>query len=58
VLAQATSPESGKTFPQVWTVAHPKSRIVCITLGHDGPAHNHPAYQALLKNAFRWAAKK
>ncbi|HEX8312478.1 MAG TPA: ThuA domain-containing protein, partial [Chthoniobacteraceae bacterium] len=58
VLAQSTSPASGKTFPQVWTVAHPKSRIICITLGHDGPAHNHPAYQTLLKNAFLWAAKR
>ena len=33
VLAQATSPKSGKTFPQVWIVKHPRSRVVCITLG-------------------------
>ena len=58
VLAQTTSPKSGKTFPQVWIVKHPKSRIVCITLGHDGRAHELPEYQTLLKNAFQWAAGK
>jgi len=39
-------------------VKHPKSRIVCITLGHDGRAHELPEYQTLLKNAFQWAAGK
>jgi putative membrane-bound dehydrogenase-like protein len=58
VLARATSVKSGKTFPQVWIVKHPKSRIVCITLGHDGRAHELPEYQTLLKNAFQWAAGK
>jgi type 1 glutamine amidotransferase len=58
VLAQATSPKSGKTFPQVWIVKHPKSRIVCITLGHDGRAHDLPEYQTLLRNAFQWASGK
>ena len=56
VLAQTTSPKTGKTFPQVWIVKHPKSRVVCITLGHDGRAHDLPEYQTLIKNAFRWAA--
>jgi len=58
VLAQTVSPKSGKTFPQVWIVKHPKSRIVCITLGHDGRAHDLPEYQTLIKNAFQWAAGK
>jgi len=58
VLAQATSPLTGKTFPQIWIVKHPKARIVCITLGHDGVAHNGPEYQRLLQNAVRWAAGK
>ena len=58
VLAEATSPLSGKTFPQVFIVKHPKSRIVGITLGHDARAHDLPEYQALLKNAVAWAAGK
>ncbi len=58
VLAEATSPKTGKTFPQVWIPQHPKARIACITLGHDGKAHELPAFQTLLKNAVIWAAKK
>jgi type 1 glutamine amidotransferase len=58
VLAEATSPKTGKTFPQVWVVRHPKSRIVGLTLGHDARAHDLPEYQALLKNAVNWAAGK
>jgi putative membrane-bound dehydrogenase-like protein len=55
VLAEATSPKTGKTFPQVFMVKHPKSRIVGLTLGHDARAHDLPEYQALLKNAVHWA---
>jgi type 1 glutamine amidotransferase len=55
VLATATSPNTGKTFPQVFIVKHPKSRIVGITLGHDARAHDLPEFQALLKNAVTWA---
>ncbi|HEY2341867.1 MAG TPA: ThuA domain-containing protein, partial [Chthoniobacteraceae bacterium] len=58
VLAQATSPLDGKTYPQVWIVKHPKAKIVCITLGHDGAAHNLPEFKRLLQNAIRWAAGK
>jgi len=58
VLAQATSPQNGKTYPQVWIVKHPKSRIVCITLGHDGKAHELPEFQTLLRNAAKWATEK
>jgi type 1 glutamine amidotransferase len=58
VLATATSPNTGKTFAQVWIVKHPKSRIVAITLGHDAKAHDLPAFKTLLKNAVTWAAGK
>lgn len=58
VLAQATSPVSGKTYPQVWITEHPKSRIVCITLGHDGKAHLLPEFETLLRNAYQWASGK
>ena len=58
VLATATSPKTGKVFPQVFIVKHPKARIVGMTLGHDARAHDLPAYQTLLKNAVLWAGGK
>lgn len=58
VLATATSPNTGKTFPQVFIVKHPKARIVGITLGHDARAHDLPEYQTLLKNAVNWVGGK
>jgi type 1 glutamine amidotransferase len=56
VLASATSPKTGKTFPQVFVVKHPKARIVGITLGHDAKAHDLPEFQKLLKQAILWAS--
>jgi len=58
VLATGKSPITGKTFPVVWLVKHPKARIACVTLGHDGKAHEHPAFQAILQNSAAWAAGK
>ena len=58
VLATAHSPSKNKDFPQVFIVQHPKARVVGLTLGHDGEAHNHTAYIRLLKNAVRWTAGK
>jgi putative heme-binding domain-containing protein len=58
VLATAFSVPKNKTYPIIFTVAHPKARIAAITLGHDGDAHQHPAYQRLLRNAVDWAAGK
>jgi type 1 glutamine amidotransferase len=58
VLAEATSVQSGKVFPSVFTVKHDKARIAGIALGHDARAHDLPAFQAILKNAVAWAAGK
>ena len=58
VLATAYDEKSGKTYPMVWIVQHPKARIVAIALGHDGKVHEHPAYKTLLQNALAWAAGK
>jgi len=58
VLATATSTQRPGTYPQVFVVKHPKTRIAGITLGHDAFAHSHPAYQTLLKNAVKWVAGK
>lgn len=54
VLATAFSKQKNKAYPQVFTVGHPKARVVGLTLGHDGEAHNHAAYIQLLRNAVLW----
>jgi putative membrane-bound dehydrogenase-like protein len=55
VLASAYSKQKQKDYPQVFTVAYPGGRVVGITLGHDGRAHQHRAYIQLLRNAVLWA---
>ena len=55
VLATGKNLATGKTYPVLWITKHPKARIVCITLGHDGKAHEHPAYRKLLQNSVAWA---
>ncbi len=57
VLATAEEQETGEVYPIVWTVDHANGRIVVNTLGHDGAAHQHPAYTQILKNSVRWAAR-
>jgi putative membrane-bound dehydrogenase-like protein len=58
VLATAYSEQKKETYPMIFVVKHPKARIVAITLGHDGKAHDHPAYKRLLQNALHWVAAK
>ncbi len=42
----------------VWVVKDPKTRIVCITLGHAAEAHDNPAYQKIIANAVKWAGAR
>ena len=58
VLATGKNLASGKTYPVVWITEHAKARIVCITLGHDGKAHELPAYQSIIKNGLTWSGGK
>jgi hypothetical protein len=58
VLASGKNLETGKSYPVVWITKHDKARIVCITLGHDGAAHQHEAWKPLLRNAAAWVAQK
>ena len=57
VLAEATSPQTGKVFPSIFTVRHPTARIAGIALGHDARAHDLPQFQQILKNAVAWASQ-
>lgn len=58
VLATGKAEGSDDTFPVLWITPHPEGRIVGFTLGHDAKSHDLPAYQAILRNAVRWAAGK
>ena len=56
VLATAREVETGTVYPIVFTVENPNARVVVNTLGHDGDAHDHPAYQRILENSVRWVS--
>ena len=57
VLATATSTAKPGTYPQVFVVKHPKTRIAGLTLGHDARAHDLPEFKTLLVNAIEWVKK-
>ena len=54
VLATGLEEETGAEYPVVWTAGYGQGRIVGITLGHDGDAHQHPAYIKVLQNSIEW----
>jgi len=54
VVATGTSLATGAEFPVAWAHVHGRGRIVAITLGHDGAAHESRWFQRLLQNAVRW----
>ncbi len=55
VLLIGESLETGKVFPTVFTVKHPKAKLVGITLGHDEHSHLNEDYKTLLINSVNWA---
>ncbi|MGJ8723592.1 MAG: ThuA domain-containing protein [Roseibacillus sp.] len=57
VCAHNEADKTDGPIPSVWVVKDPKTRIVCITLGHDEKAHGNPAFQKLLVNAVKWVAR-
>jgi len=58
VLATGTSRTSGETYPVLWSVEREGCRILCTTLGHDGAAHESPAFQALVRGASSWLLER
>jgi len=58
VLATANVAGSDKISTSVFVVKNSKARIVGIALGHDAASHDLPEYQALLRNAVKWVARK
>ncbi len=59
VLAENEADDrTNKPHPSVWIVKDRKTRIVCISLGHDARAHDNEAYKTLLVNAVKWVSEK
>jgi len=59
VLAQSSPSIKYKApHPVVWITAHPKARIVGLTLGHDQRVHDLAPFKTLLANAVQWASGK
>jgi len=58
VLAASRSKVTQKEYPCLWTRTLGQGRIVCLTLGHDGAAHEHAAYKKLLVNSILWLGKR
>lgn len=58
VLATGKSLVTGKIYPVAWITKHPKTKIVCVTLGHDAAAHDLPAYKSILQNAVDWMTQE
>lgn len=58
VLAVGIEAETGEEYPVAWTVDYGEGRIVNITLGHDGEAHEHEAYITMLQNSIEWLNDK
>jgi putative membrane-bound dehydrogenase-like protein len=54
VLARGTSKVTGNSYPVVWITQTPAGRVLCVSLGHDGAVHEHPAFQRLIQNAAGW----
>ncbi len=57
VLASGVATGGSERYPVAFTIDRPGARIACVTLGHDGEAHGHPAFQRLLRNALGWLAE-
>jgi uncharacterized protein len=58
ILAESSVQGNDMIYPSVFVINHPKARIVGLALGHDSASHDLPAYQALLRNAVKWASRK
>lgn len=58
VLVIGESLETDEVYPVVFTVKHPKSKIVGITLGHDENSHLDADYKKLVVNAVKWTLNK
>ncbi len=53
-LAKGRSVSTSAEYPVLWTHSRGNGKVVGFTLGHDGRAHEHPAFRTILQNAVRY----
>ena len=58
VLAEATSKVDGKKYPMAFALENGKGRAFHTTLGHDDKSLSAEGFQAMIKNALVWCAKR
>lgn len=58
IMAVGIEDETGKEYPVARTVDYGDGRVVNITLGHDGDAHQHDAYISMLQNSIEWLSDR
>jgi len=56
VLLTSSHPDSGAWLG--WTHQYKKSRVVCLTPGHDHLTYENPQYRKILERAILWASSK
>jgi type 1 glutamine amidotransferase len=54
VLLSTEHPDAMKQV--VWAREQEKSRVVCVTLGHDHLAWSNPEFQEVLRSSIEWAS--
>jgi len=54
VLVETKHPDADRAL--AWVSPYAKSRVVCMTLGHDERAHLNEAFRRVVKNAILWSA--
>ena len=54
VLATGRSLSTSAEYPVLWTLERGEGRVIGCTLGHDGRAHELPAFRTLLQNSVRY----
>jgi len=57
-LAKGRSTSTSAEYPILWTLARGQGKVVGFTLGHDGRAHEHPAFRTILQNAVRYLMQR
>lgn len=58
VLARGLSRHGGDSFPCVWVPDTGAGRVLVVTLGHDGRAHQLAAFQSLMRSGLNWLEGK
>ena len=57
-LARSTSRHGGDSFPCVWIPDTGTGKVLIVTLGHDGRAHELAAFRTLMQSGVNWLEER